>query len=121
MVQCDLTKVEEDALKTRLYFKDHGLLGRGFILVKYTVTLFRSSIGNGIQSVSELEPVLGLCHIYNLVVDLQQETPYFFAAQLKADSDSGVTRKEKKLAMWGNPLQIFGCLLQLMKLNLILK
>ena len=43
-----------------------------------------------------------------------------FSAQLKADSDSGVTQT-KKQATWGNPLQNFGCLLQLVKLILILE
>ena len=57
--------------------------------------MFRSSISYGIRSVSELEPFLVLCCIYNLVVDLQQEAPYVFAAKLKTDSDSGVTWKEK--------------------------
>ena len=42
--------------------------------------------------------------IYNLVVDLQQEVPYFFAAQLKAGSDSGVTQRGEKKAAWGEPL-----------------
>ena len=32
-----------------------------------------------------------MCRIKDLVVDLQQESPYFFAAQLKSDSDYGVT------------------------------
>ena len=79
-----------------------------------------SSIGYGIYTVSELEHVRGMCRIYNLVVDLQQEAPYFFAAQLKADSDSGVTRTKKKLR-GGNALQNFGCSLQLSKLTLILE
>ena len=72
------------------------------------------------HSVSELEPGLGLCCLYNLVVDLQQEAPYFFAVQLKSDSDSGVTRT-KKQAKCGNPLEMLCCLLQLMKLILILE
>ena len=67
-------------------------------------SLFQSSIRYGIQSVSELKPVLGLFRIYNLVVDLQQEASYFFAVQLKADSDSGVTRNEKKTSYVGKPL-----------------
>ena len=53
------------------------------------------SIGYGIQSVYKLDPSLVMCFIYNLVVDLQQEAPYFSAAQLKADSDSGLTWTEK--------------------------
>ena len=44
-----------------------------------------------------------MCRIYNLVVDLQQEAPYFFAAKLKADSDSGVTQT-KKTSYVGKPL-----------------
>ena len=55
------------------------------------MTLFLISIRYGIQSVSELEPLLGLCCIYNLVVELQQEAPYCFSAQLKADFDYRVT------------------------------
>ena len=37
-----------------------------------------------------------MCRFQNLVADLLQETPYFFAALLKADSDSRVNRAEKK-------------------------
>ena len=51
------------------------------------------SIGYGILHFSELEPLLVFCRILNLVVDLQQEVPYLFAAQLKADSVSAVKRK----------------------------
>ena len=58
--------------------------------------MIRSSSGYGIQSVSELEPSLGLCCIQNLVIDLKQEAPYSFAAQLKSDSDYGVTRTKKR-------------------------
>ena len=47
------------------------------------VTLKRSSIIHSIQSISELEPFLGLCRTYNSVVDLQQEALYFFAAYFK--------------------------------------
>ena len=57
---------------------------------KLTATLFRSSIGYGIQYVYELESGLGLCHFKNLVDELLQEVPYFFAARVKAQSDSRV-------------------------------
>ena len=67
------------------------------------VTLFRSSIEYDIQSVYKLEPGLGLFNIYNLFVDLLQDAPYFFAALLKADPDSGVTRTEKKKVRGGTP------------------
>ena len=77
--------------------------------------MFRSSIEYGIQYIYKLGSGIGLCHIYNLVVDLLQETPYFFAARLKADSDSGVNRTQKK-ATWGNPLQLFCFSIQLVKL-----
>ena len=60
------------------------------------VILFRISIEYGINSVYELEPRLGLCSFKNLVVDHLQEAPYFFAAQVKSGSDSGVNRAEKK-------------------------
>ena len=66
--------------------------------------MFRSSIGSGIQPGYELEPGLGLCRFYNLVVDLLQDESYFFAALLKADSDSGVNRVEREKTTWGNPL-----------------
>ena len=33
---------------------------------------------------------------YNLFVDLLKEAPYFFSARVKADSNSGVNRAEKK-------------------------
>ena len=59
--------------------------------------MFWSYIGYSIQSVYKLDPGIVLCHIYNLVVDLFQEAPYFFAARLKADSDYGVTRRKNKL------------------------
>ena len=36
-----------------------------------------------------------MCCIYNLVFDLQQEAPSFFAARLKADFDSEMTQTEK--------------------------
>ena len=39
----------------------------------------------------------------------------------ETDSDYGVTWTEKKQATWGNTLQYFGCLLQLVKLTLILE
>ena len=68
--------------------------------------MFQSYIGHGIQYVSELEPGLGLCLIYNLVVEFQQKAPYFFAVQLKADSDSGVTRKKKQAKWGGTPCKI---------------
>ena len=96
-------------------------MNKDLLWFKATVTLFWSSIRYSMHSVSELEPGLGLCCLYNLVVDLQQEAPYLFSAQLKADSDSGVTRTKKKQATWGNPLQNFGCSLQLVKLTLILE
>ena len=113
------------------------------------VTLFRSSIEYDIQSVYKLEPGLGLCHTYNLVVDNHQKATY--SAQLKADSGSGVTRtkksyvgesltkfwlrtsvgetdydsgvtwRNKKQATWGKPLQNVGCSLQLVKLTLIME
>ena len=57
--------------------------------------IFPISLRYGIQSVSELEPLLGLCCIYNLVVELQQEAHYCFSAQLKADSYYGVTWVKK--------------------------
>ena len=60
------------------------------------VTLFRIYIGSGIQHGYKLEPGIGLCRYYNLVVDLLQEATYFFAARVKYDSDSGVNRAEKK-------------------------
>ena len=41
--------------------------------------------------------------------------PYFFAARVKADSDSGLTRMEKSKLREGTP-QNFACLLQLVKL-----
>ena len=71
--------------------------GKDLFWFKSAVTLFRSSIGYGIQSISESEPFLGLCRIQNLVVDLHQEELYIFATKLKADSDSGVTPTKKKL------------------------
>ena len=77
--------------------------GETLLQFKLVVTLIRGSKGCGIQSVSELEPVLGLCRCQNLVFDLQQEAPYFFAAQLKSDYDYGVTRTEKKSYV-GEPL-----------------
>ena len=55
--------------------KLHGILqamdcwGEALFWLKSTVTLKQNSIGYGIQPVSELEPVLALCRIYNLVVD----------------------------------------------------
>ena len=57
-----------------------------------------------------------MCHIYNLVVDLLQEAPYFFEVRVKAESDFRMNRADKKRAMWGNPLKSFGCLLQLVEL-----
>ena len=51
-----------------------------------------------------MEKFLGLCRIQNLVVDLNQEAPHDFDAQLKADSDYRVSRTIKKRAMWANPL-----------------
>ena len=78
--------------------------------------MFQSSIGYGIQFVSELDPGLGMCRFYNLVVDLLQEAPYFFSSRVKSDSDSGVNRAEEKRATWGDPLQNSGYLLHLLKL-----
>ena len=91
-----------------------------------------------------------MCHCYNSDIDLQQEGPYFLSCTFLAESDSGVTRTKKsyvgepltkfwlltsvgendsdsgvtwtkKKAPRGNPLQDFGCLLQLVKLTLILE
>ena len=47
-----------------------------------------------------------VCVIFqNLVVDLRQEAPYFFAARVKDDSDYGVNRTEKKKERYvGEPL-----------------
>ena len=73
---------------------------------KSAVTLFRNSIEYGIQSVSELEPGLGLCCYYNLVDDLLQEAPYFISARVKSDSDSGVNWAEKKKLPRGTPCKI---------------
>ena len=54
---------------------------------------------------------------YNLVVDLLQEAPYFFAAQVKADFGYGLNREEgENRATWGNPLQNSGCSIQLVEL-----
>ena len=79
--------------------------------------MFRSSIEHGIQSIYKLESDLGVCSFYNLVFDLLQEAPHFFAARVKADSDSGVNWAEgEKGDMWRNPLQNVGCLLQLVEL-----
>ena len=47
-----------------------------------------------------------MCRIYDLVVDLLQGAPYLFAARLKADSDSGVTRT-KKTSYVGETLENF--------------
>ena len=69
------------------------------------VTLFLISIRYGIQSVSELEPLLGLCCIYNLVVELHQEATYCFSAQLKADSFYGgtwVKKNPRGVSCWCN-------------------
>ena len=78
--------------------------------------MYWSSIRSGIQPGYELEPGLGLCRYYNLVVDLLQEATYFFAALLKSDSDSGVNRAEKKNLRWGTPCKILVFFLQLAKL-----
>ena len=80
------------------------------------VTLFCIFIGYGISSVYELEPSFVLYRIYNLVVDLLQEAPYFFVTRVKVDSDSGVNWAEGGKATWGNPLQKNGFLLQLVNL-----
>ena len=72
---------------------------KDLFLFKLKVTLFWSSIGYGIHSVYKLEPGLGLCHFNNLVVDLLEEAPYLFSAQVKADSDSGVDWVDKKSYM----------------------
>ena len=47
-----------------------------------------------------------MCRFYYLVVDLLQEAPYFFAALLKSDSNSGVNQAEKKIYV-GEPLAKF--------------
>ena len=57
-----------------------------------------------------------MCRFNNLVVDLLQEGPYFFAARVKSDSDSGVNWAEKKKDTWDKPLICSGCLLQLMRM-----
>ena len=59
--------------------------------------MIRISIRYIIHSVSELEPVLGMCRCYNSAIDLQQEGPYFLSCIFLAESDSGVTRTKKKL------------------------
>ena len=87
---------------------------------KSTVTLLRISIGSGIQPGYELEPGLGLCRYYNLVFGLLQEAPYFLTELLKSDSGSGVNWVGGGVT-WGNPLQNFGCSLQLVKLIKYLK
>ena len=49
-----------------------------------------------------------MCRFNNLVVDLLQEGPYFFAARVKSDSDSGVNQtEEKKESHVGKPLEKF--------------
>ena len=83
---------------------------------KLTVTLLRIFIGSCIQSGYKLEPGLGLCSFKNLVVVLLEGAPYFSSAIIKADCDSGVKRAEGKKAKWGNPLQNFGCSIQLVKM-----
>ena len=47
-----------------------------------------------------------MCRFNNLVVDLLQEGPYFFAAQVKADSDSAVNWEEKNIYV-GEPFAKF--------------
>ena len=69
-------------------------------------TLCWSYIGSSIQPGYELEPSIGLCRYYNLVFDLLQEAPYFFAARLKADSNPSVTRTEKKNLRGVTPCKI---------------
>ena len=49
----------------------------------------------GIQSVSELETVLGLFCCYSSSIYLQEEVPYIFRCIFLAESDSGVTRSKK--------------------------
>ena len=68
--------------------------------------MFWSSIGSGIQPGKKLKPGLGLCRYYNLIVDLPQEAPYFFAALLKADSNYGFNQVEKKSYV-GEPITKF--------------
>ena len=45
---------------------------------------------------------------WDIVVDLLQEAPYFFAERVKSDSDSGVkrTEKEKRELHGGTPCKI---------------
>ena len=95
-----------------------GCCEQGYILIEIGGTLETNFLSSTLsKSVSELKLVLGLCRILNIVVDLLQEAPYFFAAWVKSESDSGVNQAEKKkIATCGNPLQNYGCLLQLVEL-----
>ena len=78
--------------------------GEALLYFKLAVTLFRSSIRYGIQSISDFKTYHGLCRIQNLVVDLQREAPYYFASQLQPDPDSEETHMKQKQATWGNLL-----------------
>ena len=68
--------------------------------------MIKSSIGYGNKSISELEPILGLCCCYNSATELQQEAPDIFCCIFLADSDYGVTRSKKNLR-GGSPSKIF--------------
>ena len=57
-----------------------------------------------------------MCRFYNLVVDFLQEAPYFFAARVEYNSDSGLNRAEEKRDTWGKYLLNSSYSLQLVKL-----